>query len=103
MHKRQKGSSGKIERRKAYINSQSLKKKKRIPFIFLIFYIKLFLKMNHPNIDILLWNCRGYKNKKNEIKERINIYDIIILTETKSNIQQMGFIFQDTKQLQKKV
>lgn len=41
--------------------------------------------MKHPNIDILLWNCRGYKNKKNEIKERINIYDIIILTETKSN------------------
>lgn len=36
-------------------------------------------------VNILLWNCRGFRNKKNELRKRIIDFDIIVLTETKCN------------------
>lgn len=36
-------------------------------------------------IKVLNWNARGIKNKKEELSTYINDYDIVILTETKSN------------------
>ena len=44
------------------------------------------------NIKILIWNCRGIRNKKNELIQRSKNYDIIILTETKChNRNEMYF------------
>jgi len=38
-------------------------------------------------LNLLLWNCRGYKNKKNEIKKRIKEFDMSVLIETKQEIE----------------
>lgn len=34
-------------------------------------------------INILLWNCRGIKNKKIELEEKVKDFDILIITKTK--------------------
>jgi len=34
------------------------------------------------NLKLLLWNCRGYKNKKNEIKKRVKDFEVSVLIET---------------------
>lgn len=39
---------------------------------------------------ILLWNARGWRNKKEEITKRIQDYDVSVLTETKTKINE-GF------------
>lgn len=39
-------------------------------------------------IKMLVWNVRGWWNKREEIKEKVKKYDIIILTETKSKKDQ---------------
>lgn len=36
-------------------------------------------------IKVLNWNARGIKNKKEELSTYIDDYDIIVVTETKSN------------------
>lgn len=48
------------------------------------------LKRKHPFImitKILVWNVKGWWAKKEEIKEKIIGFDIVILTETKSRIR----------------
>lgn len=37
---------------------------------------------------MLVWNVRGWWSKKEEIKEKVKEYDIVILTETKSKKEQ---------------
>lgn len=39
-------------------------------------------------LKILLWNVRGWWSRREEIKEKINNYDVIILTEIKNNTKQ---------------
>lgn len=47
-------------------------------------------------IKIVLWDCRGFQNKKNELTEKVNDYDIIIITETKCEYERdiyfLGYI-----------
>ncbi|KYN28600.1 hypothetical protein ALC57_01992 [Trachymyrmex cornetzi] len=47
-------------------------------FVFFLFYFYIFII-----IKILLWNCRGYKNKKQELSRNVDGYDVIVLMETK--------------------
>lgn len=39
-------------------------------------------------IKILLWNARGWKNKKEEIIKRIQDYDVCVITEIKNKIKE---------------
>lgn len=39
---------------------------------------------------VLLWNARGWRNKKEELIKRIQEYDICVITETKNKINE-GF------------
>lgn len=32
-------------------------------------------------LKILLWNCRGFRSKKNELIKRIQEYEIVVLTD----------------------
>ncbi|KAK0160438.1 hypothetical protein PV328_007848 [Microctonus aethiopoides] len=49
------------------------------------------MELKTNNIKIVLWNCRGIQNKKNEISNKILEYDIIILTETKYSRESIYF------------
>lgn len=37
---------------------------------------------------ILLWNARGWRNKKDELIKRVQQYDICVITETKNKINE---------------
>lgn len=39
-------------------------------------------------LKILLWNVKGWWSRREEIKEKIKNYDVIILTEIKNNTKQ---------------
>lgn len=39
-------------------------------------------------IKILLWNARGWRNKKDELIKRVQQYDICVITETKNKINE---------------
>lgn len=41
----------------------------------------------------MVWNCRGYKSKRNELIMRIQEYDIIVLTKTKYKNEQNRKIY----------
>lgn len=45
---------------------------------------------------ILLWNTRGWKNKKDELIKRIQDYDICVTTATKNEVNEdfkiLGYI-----------
>lgn len=44
------------------------------------------------NIKILVWNCRGFKNKNTELIKKSKKYDILVLIETNyHNINEMYF------------
>lgn len=44
-------------------------------------------------LKIILWNCRGFKSKKNELTKRVQEYEIIVLTETKCKDEQHNMIY----------
>lgn len=47
-------------------------------------------KRKKMETKILLWNARGWRNKKEEITKRIQDYDVCVITETKNKINE-GF------------
>lgn len=44
--------------------------------------------MDTFDLKMVVWNCRGYSGKKNEIRKFISDYDIVVLTETKFSKEQ---------------
>lgn len=54
--------------------------------------IMTMITITKSKINILNWNARGIRNKKDELSTNIYNYDIVILTETKmSNKERLRF------------